>query len=82
MESEWTIGFLKRALPRMGKRMYWSDNEGLSSEDLDYDLFKRALPRMGRALPRMGRALPRFGRALPRFGRSLPRMGRTLPRMG
>ncbi|RNA44419.1 hypothetical protein BpHYR1_011794 [Brachionus plicatilis] len=82
LESELRMAYLKRALPRMGKRFFWDDYDGLSSEELDYDLLKRALPRMGRALPRMGRALPRMGRALPRLGRALPRMGRTLPRMG
>lgn len=69
------MAFFKRALPRMGKRLYLNDYEGLSSDEFDYDLLKRALPRMGRALPRMGRALPRLGRALPRMGRTLPRMG-------
>lgn len=75
--------WLKRALPRMGKR-YYIDQDELEendSDNSDEDLYevlsaaKRALPRMGRALPRMGRALPRMGRALPRMGRALPRMG-------
>ena len=42
--------YLKRALPRMGRRSFDQD-----------DIYKRALMRMGRALPRMGRALPRMG---------------------
>lgn len=71
---------LKRALPRMGRRLYEEyDDEESSGED---SFEKRALPRMGRAMPRMGRAMPRMGRAMPRMGRALPRMGRTLPRLG
>lgn len=75
--SDW----VKRALPRMGKRYQDVDDgaDEASSDDSDepdvYEVLKRALPRMGRALPRMGRALPRMGRALPRMGRALPRMG-------
>lgn len=73
--------WLKRALPRMGKRYFDllqddDDNSEFDADDSDvYEAYKRALPRMGRALPRMGRALPRMGRALPRMGRALPRMG-------
>ena len=97
--NEKNIGKL-RFLLRSEDSNELEDND-FSSEELEsgetyplwqFDMSKRALPRMGRRYLfddvqendfRFGE-MPEYyeKRALPRMGRALPRMGRALPRMG